>query len=320
MNAVRQYVRREPAVVVAYIVLVVIVVTWILVTPRITTLSMTTTISQKLPLVLVAIGEMIVIVSRGIDLSVGGTVTLANVIVAAGSAHFGNTVLWVLVALAVVALAGMLNGVFVALLGLPALIVTLATQSILLGVALYILPNPGGHVDAWFAKLPRLLIGPIPLMAILLVAVPLVIWLPLRRSRFGTALYAVGNDSAAAFVSGIAVRRTTITAYGLSGLFAGLAGVVLAMNTGSGDATIGVSFTLTAIAAAVIGGVLLSGGRGTVTGTVAGALVLSFISNLLFGLGINAYWQHVVTGAILIIALAAPFLLGRANRRRSQRA
>ncbi len=320
MNAVRQYVRREPAVPVAYVVLVVIVATWVAVTPHLTTLSLTTTISQKLPLVLVAIGEMVVIVSRGIDLSVGGTVTLANVIVAAGSARFGNTALWVVVALVVVAVAGMLNGVLVGWLGLPALVVTLATQSVLLGVALYVLPNPGGHVDAWFARLPRLLIGPVPLMAILLVVVPLVVWLPLRRSRFGTALYAVGNDSSAAFVSGIDVRRTTVTAYGLSGVFAGLAGVVLAMNTGSGDATIGVSFTLNAIAAAVIGGVLLSGGRGTVTGTVAGALVLSFISNLLFGLGINAYWQYVVTGAILVVALAVPFLLGRANRRRSQRA
>jgi ribose transport system permease protein len=92
----------------------------------------------------------------------------------------------------------------------------------------------------------------------------------------------------------------------LSAFFAGLAGVIMSMNTGSGDPTIGVPFTLNTIAAAVVGGVSLAGGRGTIAGPIAGALVVSFIGNLLFSIGVNSYWQYVVTGAVLIVAIAIP--------------
>ncbi len=316
-HSLQRYLRREPAVLVAYVVLAVIVGTWFAVTPNISLVSLTNTVGQKLPLTLVAVGATIVIVTRGIDLSVGGSVTLANVIIAAGSARDGNTVVWIVVALCAVTLAGVVNGLLVALLELPALIVTLATQSILLGISLYILPNPGGGVPSWFSLLSVTLIGPVPLVAVLLVVVPAVVWLPIRKSRLGTSLYAVGNDRAAAFVSGVDVRRTLVSAYALSALFAGLAGVFLTMNTASGDPGIGVPYTLNSIAAAVIGGVLLSGGRGTVAGAVAGALVLSFITNLLFALGISSYWQYVVTGVILVAALGVPYVLGRLRRPRS---
>ena len=301
----RTYLRREPSVPAAWAVLLVIVLIW-LAGSSVSVLSVTIMIGQKVPLVLASIGAAIVIMSRGIDLSVGAVLTVVNTIIAAGTAAFGNSLAWIGVGLAVALAAGLVNGVCVAWLRLPPLIVTLAVQSILLGVALYVLPTPGGAVDAWLKDLPLVLVGPFPLMLLIVIAAPLLIWYPLRRSRFGAALLSSGADESAAYASGINVRRTVVSSYVLSALFAGLAGIVMSMNTGAGDPTIGVPFTMNTIAAAVVGGVSLAGGRGTIAGPIAGALVVSFIGNLLFSMGVNSYWQYVVTGAVLIVAIAIP--------------
>ena len=305
MRSVRTYLRREPSVPAAWAVLLVIVLIW-LAGSSVSVLSVTIMIGQKVPLVLASIGAAIVIMSRGIDLSVGAVLTVVNTIIAAGTAAFGNSLAWIGVGLAVALVAGLVNGLCVAWLRLPPLIVTLAVQSILLGVALYVLPTPGGAVDAWLKDLTLVLVGPFPLMLLIVIAAPLLIWYPLRRSRFGTALLSSGADESAAYASGINVRRTVVSSYVLSALFAGLAGIVMSMNTGSGDPTIGVPFTMNTIAAAVVGGVSLAGGRGTIAGPIAGALVVSFIGNLLFSMGVNSYWQYVVTGAVLIVAIAIP--------------
>jgi ribose transport system permease protein len=224
--------------------------------------------------------------------------------------------MWTAVALIAAILVGVVNGVLVAYAKLPALIVTLATLSILSGIALYILPTPGGGVPEWFSDIPLILIGPIPLAAVLLIAIPAALWLPVRRSRLGTALFAVGNDEAAAFVSGVKVQRTTAIAYVFSALFSGIGGVFITMITVSGDPNIGVPFTLNSIAAAVLGGAALAGGRGTIAGAVAGAFILSFITNLLFSMGIESYWQYTVTGGLLVAALAVPYLVGAIRPRK----
>lgn len=315
---VGRFLRREPSVAVAYLVLAAIVVGWVLATPRIGILPITNTLGQKLPLVCVTIGAAIVLISRGVDLSVGGTLTLVNVIIAKGAGVDGNIAFWAFVALLAALTAGVVNGFLVAWRRLSPLIVTLATQSVLFGFALYVLPIPGGAVPEWFSRMPLQLIGPLPLVGLLIVLVPVLFWWPLKRSPYGTALYAVGNDEAAAFTSGIRVRLTTASAYVLAAFFAWLGGLFLTMNAGAGDPSIGVPYTLNSIAAAVIGGVALSGGRGTIAGAVAGALILSFINNLLFALGVNVYWQYLATGVLLLAALAVPFIIDRvqANRRR----
>lgn len=309
-TALIRYFRREPGCLIAYIVLIVVVAVWLWLTPSMSFASFTNTIGQKIPLAMVAIAATLVIITRGIDLSVGGTLALVNVIIAKGALADGNVVLWTVVALVASIVVGIVNGVLVAYAKLPSLIVTLATLSVLSGIALYILPTPGGGVPQWFSDIPLTIIGPIPLAAVLLVVVPALIWLPIRKSRLGTALFAVGNDESAAFVSGIKVPRTTALAYVLSALFSGIGGVFITMITVSGDPNIGVPFTLNSIAAAVIGGAALAGGRGTVAGAIAGAFVLAFITNLLFSMGIESYWQYTVTGALLVAALAIPHLLG----------
>lgn len=315
MNTLWTGVRREPGAAVAFGVLLIVFAIWLISTPNLTILAFTITMSQKVPLALVAVGEAIAIMSKGIDLSVGAILTMSNVVIAAGTASTSGSLVWIVVALAIGLLAGGLNGVLIAMLKLPPLIVTLATQAILFGTALYVLPRPGGRVSAWMTQMPLLLIGPVPLMIILMILAPLCIWYPQRRGRFGLALLSTGADPTAAFSSGIRVRATIIRAYALSGLFAALAGVFVSMNAGSGDATIGTSYTMNAIAACVVGGVALQGGRGTVSGPIAGALLISFITNLLFSVGVNPYWQYVITGAILVVAISVP-LIGSMTRNR----
>jgi ribose transport system permease protein len=311
------YVKREPAVIAAYAVLAFILFCWFATTPNISLTSITVSLGAKLPLVLVSIGATIVIVARGIDLSVGGTLALSNVIIAGGSTLNGNVVFWIIVALIVAIAVGAINGVLVSILGLPSIVVTLAMQSILVGLSLYVLPIPGGNVPVWFSNIPLSLVGPLPLVLLIMIGLPILIWYPIRRSRFGTALYAVGSDPSAGFVVGLNVVRTTIVAFVLSAFFACLGGIFLTMNTASGDPNIGTPYTLNSIAAAVLGGALLAGGRGTIAGAIAGALTLSFINNLLFSLGINTYWQYVVTGVLLVAVLALPSLFRSIRFRRT---
>lgn len=310
-------IRREPGVVVAYVVLAAIVIGWAVSIPQLGILPITNTIGQKLPIVCVTIGAAIVLISRGVDLSVGATLTLVNVIIARAATDTAAVWIWAVIALAAALVAGFVNGILVAVYRLSPLIVTLATSSVLLGISLYIMPIPGGATPSWFTRIPLLLIGPVPLVAILLVLIPALLWWPIKRSPYGTALYAVGNDEAAAFTSGIRVRSTITVAYMLAAFFAGLGGVFLTMNAGSGDAGIGIPYTLNAIAGAVIGGVALSGGRGTIVGAVAGALIMSFINNLLFALGVNTYWQFVVTGTLLLVALSFPLVLRQIETRKA---
>jgi ribose transport system permease protein len=232
MSAISRYLRREPAVIISYSVLIVILVTWVSSTPNLGIVSITNTFAQKVPLAMAAIGATIVIISRGIDLSIGGTLTLVNVIIANGTIVGGNLIVWIVIAIVVALIAGAVNGILVAVLQLPALVVTLATQSVMLGVALYIMPSPRGELPIWFTNIPLQLVGPIPLIILLLIILPIVFWWPLRRSRFGTALYAVGNDESAAFTTGFRVTRTKIMAYILAAFFAGLGGVFITMNAG----------------------------------------------------------------------------------------
>lgn len=310
-TAAARFAKREPSAIAAYVVLAVILVLWAVTSDNLGVLSITSSLAQKVPLVAVAIGEAIVIMGRGIDLSVGATLTFVNVIIAAGTASGGNVILYVFIGLLAAVVVGLVNGLLTAYLSLPPLIVTLATQTILFGVCLYILPVPGGDVPYSFAKISMMTLGPFPLALIILFAIPLLAWWPLQRSRFGNYLLAVGSDRDAAYVSGIPVRRTIVQSYVLAAVFAGIGGILITMNAGSGDPTIGQPYTLNAIAAAVIGGVSLAGGRGSIIGTCAGALVLSFINNLLFSLGVNTYWQYIVTGTVLVLALGIPYVASR---------
>jgi ribose transport system permease protein len=264
-------------------------------------------VAGTMTLALLAMAQSVIVISGGIDLSVGAMMVLANCIAARLMLEqdLGPVVL---IALLVVAIAMVLSGLIGAaavVSGVPDIVVTLAASFILSGLALIVLSSPGGGTHPTFQEL---LVGGFdqPLPATLwLAGLLLLVWLPFKRSRLGIATYAVGSDRAAAFLSGVRVGRTRVVAYVLAGFFSGMAGVVTTAFTGSGEprASIGATATLTSVAAVVLGGVALLGGSGTLLGPVLAALCLGLIPALMLGLGWDPNFAEVARGVIIIVVV-----------------
>jgi len=271
--------------------------------------ELTSVVNTSMPLVFAAVGQSIVVLTRGLDLSVGGMIGLTNSLAATHMhAGTGSMLAWSLIVLVVGATGGAINGVLVAYGRLQPILVTLATLSIYQGLAIKVLPEPGGAVPIEFTKALANPNGPFGLV---FVAVIVLVWLLFRRTRLGVDVYAIGNDEQAARAHGIRVREVKVGAYLLSGMFAAAGGLFLAATTTSGDATSGDVFVLTSIAAVVLGGISFFGGRGSAIGTVAGAFILTLLINVLFFANIDPLYQSFFQGLFLVVAV----LLGTLIRR-----
>jgi ribose/xylose/arabinose/galactoside ABC-type transport system permease subunit len=255
---------------------------------------------------ILATGMMYVIISGGIDLSVGSIVALSGVI-AASFAHPGEYPLIVSIILAVTAgaLVGLLNGVGVAYGNIPPFIVTLGTMTIARGVALIAANGqPVFNVTDSFKEIASgFITKSIPNLVIYFVIITLVLAFILTRTVFGRRVYAIGGNESAAKVSGINVEYIKLAVYTLSGFLAGVAGLLLASRIISGNPTSGQAYELDAIAAVIIGGVSMSGGSGKWYGTVIGALMIAVISNGLDILNVSSHFQLIIKGLIIIIAV-----------------
>lgn len=271
-----------------------------------------------LPLVLLSAGQAVVILGGGIDISVGGIVSIVNTILATRVGLEGSPeAMWQYVAVSLAAgiLAGALNGFFVAFLRLQPIITTYATSFLYGGLALFILPNPGGGIPANIAELYR---SSTPLgipLAFYIIAIVLLLWGYLRSTRFGNYLYAVGGRAQAAYETAVPVTWVQFGTYVVSGLMSAFAGIAITMLSGSGNAEIGAPMTLNSITAVVIGGTALSGGVGGVTGAVIGAITLGIIQNIISFAHINTWWETLVKALIIVAALAAPGVINLFRRR-----
>jgi len=272
-----------------------------------------------LPIILLTVGQAIVILGGGIDISVGGTVSIVNAVLATRVGLQGSTEeMWkfVLLSLLIGLIAGSINGFFIAFLRLQPIITTYATSFLYVGLALFILPNPGGGIPGTLAGLYR---NSMPLrfpLAFYVIAVILLIWWYASSTRIGKFLYAVGGKADAAYETGVPVTWVQFGTYVASGLMAALAGVAITMLSGSGNAEIGVSMTLTSITAVVVGGNALSGGVGGVVGPVFGAITLGIIQNIISFANINTWWETFVKATIIVAALAAPGVVNLFRRRK----
>jgi ribose transport system permease protein len=288
--------------VVAAAVLIVLLVLYALFASLFDSLTLQNLFNDSAALALAAIGETLVVLTGGFDLSVGAIMGLVNVLLAthlAGGA--GHQVLWVVISLAIATAAGAFNGFLVAYMRLQSIIVTIATLFILGGIALKILDQPGGEVPPGFTDaLTGVTIIPRSLIVILLAAGA---WVLLRRSRLGAAMYAIGGDAEAAHRSGIPVQRSLLATYTLAGLFYGLAGVFYTAQTGSGDPRTGTSFLLTAFVAVVLGGTRFGGGEGSAIGSIIGAFIVTMLIAVIFVLGIDTFWTGIVEGIVLAAAV-----------------
>ncbi len=258
-------------------------------------------------LAFVAMAQTLVVLTAGIDLSVGMTFTLTNCL--ASWIVVGNplmTFLGVVGVLAVGALCGAINGAIVIFGRLQPIVTTIATGAIYFGIALAIRPYPGGSVNGDLADLLTGKFYGFPSSLIVLAVVVLVVWVPFSRSVTGRAAYAVGSSEVAAYMSGVPVKRAKFVAYTLAGLLASIGGLFLTFFTYTGEAAYasGNTYTLFSIAAVVLGGVSLFGGRGSVIGAIFGALAFRTIGDLLFVFDFDPLWQPLFQGVVLMLAVS----------------
>jgi len=298
-------------------VLVIFLVLYFMMTPGASSTSTPTNIADSSVVVaLAAVGEAVVVLSGGFDLSVGSVLSLVNVILATHFTATGqNPVVALVLACVIGALCGLVNGALVVFGRIPTVIATLGTSFVFSGVALYFLSQPGGQVSTSFATMLTGSFGVIPYTGVLTLVVA-VAWQYLRSRPFGQAIYAIGADAKAARLSGIRLAPNLLRAYAISGVCYGIAAACLTAQTASGDPSVGDPLTLTVFAAVVIGGVRLGGGEGSVVSAVCGALILSLISDLLYAGGVSSSYNYVVTGAVLVLAIAVSGSLPQAATRR----
>ena len=262
-----------------------------------------------LPLALAACAQSVVVISGGIDLSVGPMMSVANVLAGSLMVHgsFAAALLWSVLILIIGALEGLANGLLVKVSRIPDVVVTLTTGFILGGVALLIMERPGGGAPAAFLDLAAgtTVSEWIPNALIFLVVVVAAVWIPIVRSRLGLLIYATGSDPVAAFRSGVDTDFARMAAYMISGVFSALGGIALTMTTGIGAPLSGGIYTLSGLAAIVIGGVSLTGGKGGVVGPVIAAILLSLIPADLIFLNIDPNYGQVIQGTLIVVVVMA---------------
>ncbi|ODT57996.1 MULTISPECIES: ABC transporter permease [Paracoccus] len=306
----------------AFFALIAIIAVFSVLSPNYFTLSNLLIMSSQVAIFgILSIGMLLVILNGGIDLSVGSILALSGVV--AGAMMQGVEIdamgvilyppVWAVVVLTVCvgAAVGAINGVLVAIFKVPPFVATLGVMYVARGVALLMtngltynnLRGSEALGNTGFNWLGFYRIGGVPISVIVLAVVAVAAGLMLSRSAFGRWLYASGGNERAAELSGVPVKRVKITVYAVSGALAAVAGLVLASQLTSAGPTAGNAYELTAIAAVVIGGAALTGGRGTVRGTMLGAFVIGFLSAGLVIIGVSSYWQTVFTGAVIVLAV-----------------
>jgi ribose/xylose/arabinose/galactoside ABC-type transport system permease subunit len=259
---------------------------------------------QTAVLMVLSIGILFVLLIGGIDLSVAGSMGLAAVI-AAKVANSSSPAEGFIVAVAMCAAIGTINGLLIGVAGLSPIVITVAVGQVLLGAALLL--NPTGAIpvanDGFYWPATEM-VGPVPMLTIFALACAVIAYFVLKRLRIGRYMYAVGGNERAAWLAGVPLWRVKIVGYTLSGLFAGLAGILAASRVGNGDASVGEAVEITAYAAVFIGGVGFGTGKGNVIGVIFGVLTLGVINNGIDLHQLNTDWQYIVGGVLIVIAIA----------------
>jgi ribose transport system permease protein len=252
---------------------------------------------------IIAMFTTMLMVGGGLDLSVGSTVALVGVILSHSqySLGIGGAVAVGLIAAVII---GLVNGFLVTRVGINPLITTLGMFSVVRGLAFVFsggLTEP--MFDAVFGKLGRGFIGGIPVPVIVLIIVTIACVIIMKRTQYGRAMYSIGGNEKASFLAGLRVKRYQMWAYVLSALSAGVAGVLLTSQLGAGAPQAATGLEITVIAAVILGGTSLAGGKGTIVGTIIGVLILGTLTNGMILLGVSSYYQQIAQGAVLLLAV-----------------
>lgn len=276
--------------------------------------SFTSNFATFVPLVFAALAQAVIVIGGGLDLSIGAQIALISVVaLKVMDGQDSRILLGLVAAILTGALCGAVNGFVVSVIRLQPLIATFATASVFSGLALVVLPSPGGAVPPAMVEGYRMVMGPIPVPVIAVVLGALMWWV-LSRTRFVRHLYAVGGNRDAAYASLVPVTGVTFSSFVAGSVFASVAAFAVLANTGSGDPLIGASMALDSIAAVVLGGIALSGGRGNPLGAIAGALILAISTNILAFMRVPTTYRALASGLIIIVALALSVLTAREKK------
>jgi ribose transport system permease protein len=330
-----RFARRHGWTIGVWALLGAIVVYWSTIPAQWGSFDVQSLVIDALPLCFAAMAQAVVIISGGIDLSVGSMMALVNVLSArymvenlgggevgavAEPVSFERALVVAALLIVLATLAGALTGLIITVTRIADIIVTLAMLFIWGGAALAVLEVPGGGAPLDFTKLGTGFTGSpwLPTGAVVL-AVVVLLWVPIRWTKPGLAIYAVGSSKNAAFLSGISVAKTRIGAYALGGALAGMGGLALTAVSGIGDPLSGASagYTLNSVAAVVLGGVSLLGGVGGLIGPIAAALVLTLVKSILILKGVDQNWAQVIQGSLIVLVV---MIGGLAIRQRGKRA
>lgn len=277
-------------------------------------------IRQVSMIAIIAAGMTVVIITAGIDLSVGSIVALSGAMGAGFMASSHSVVVGIFVGLAIGAIIGLVNGLLITTQALPPFIVTLATMVGIRGLTLvYTQGNPVIVNNPGFGAIGGGTLLGIPVPIIIMVVVFVLAYILLSYTRFGRYVYAIGGNEEAAKLSGVANNKVKILVYSLSGVLAGLSGLILTSRLASAQPTAGNGWELQAIAAVILGGTSLMGGSGGVVGTLIGALILGIISNALNLLNVSPFYQDVVTAIIIIVAVVTDSRLSKMAAKQATR-
>lgn len=299
------------ALLLVFLIILAIIVEPALISPR----AIKNILTSANPLIVVAVGQALVMLTGGVDLSVGSVISLSNVIAALLMQRSPGLAIPIMIFCVLAGMAvGLLNGLLVAYARVSAFIITLAVGIALQGVTLDIMKQPGGEVTQGLAQISRITWGRVPVVTIVLVVLVLLLAWAIRRTPLGISLIAVGGNEASARMSGLPVLQLKALVYVISGGLASCAGLLLASRVSSGDPLIGTPYSLDSITAAVLGGTSLVGGVISGVGALVAGVLLTLINTLLNLRGMSPFLQWIVKGAILIAALSLDFLRRRARR------
>lgn len=263
-----------------------------------------------------AVGIMLAIILGGIDLSVGSVLAVSGVISASLITNNAMPVpAAILIGCTAGTLLGLLNGCIIAFTNMPPFVVTLGTMNVGRGIAyLYANGNPIRVDNDAYEAIGLGYLGPIPLPVVYMIIILVVMYLLMNKSKLGSHIYAVGGNRQAAVFSGINVKKVIIIVYTLSGLAAAWAGIVLASRMCSGQPATGVGYECDAVAAAVLGGTSMTGGSGKIGGMILGALLIGMLNNGLNLLGVNSFWQYILKGVVILVAVYIDIFRKRKER------
>ena len=288
-----------------YIVLVILFIVCSFISPYFLQYSNLINVSRQLCVgILIAYGEMLLIVSGFLDLSVGSVLALSGVLSVSVFKSTGSMAAAFAVAIAVAVVCNLINAVFVANFNVPAFIATLGMQQAARGIALYYTGGQNILQLGDYVKIGQGMVGPIPIPVILIILITIVIWYIVNNTRYGRGIYAIGGSRSAAEASGINSKKSIYTSYIINGILVGIAGMIFMARNNAGLPNGAIGYEMTGLTAAIVGGTSFTGGIGTVSGTIAGAFIIGFLENVMNLIVVNSYIQQVIEGTIIVLAVA----------------